>query len=141
MNDSTDRVRAPQGARGWTASGGYVYDETEMPRRLEGGAMLLVVSHDGYVRGVTERDHAPLAAILRLDGDLHEVVARLDELADELRGRQSAVADRLDQLTRLHAELSTRVGDLGDRAAGLDTSLAVEVAGLKSRVGALEQRT
>lgn len=109
MNDSTDRVRAPQGARGWTASGGYVYDETEMPRRLEGGAMLLVVSADGYVRGVQPHATAPLAAVLRLDGDVAEVVLRLDELGDELHGRQSAVADRLDQLTRLHAELAARV--------------------------------
>ena len=105
MTDSIDRIRAPQHAVAWVPETGYLYEPSEVPTHLEAGAVVLVVGSDGYVRGVT---HAELAAVLRIDGDLDQLVQRVEEL--------------------------------GDRAAGLDTGLAVEVAALRGRVRQLENR-
>ena len=74
--------------------------------------MVLIISADGVVRGVQPHAVAPLAAVLRIDADLAEVVARLDDLADrahgldvseatdvyELRARVTALVHRVRQL-------------------------------------------
>lgn len=139
-------LRAPAGAIGWTPDSGWIYDEHEAPAALEEhGGLVLVVSDDGMVRGVTSSDRAPLSAVLRVDGDLVDVVTRLDEVADELAvlerqagARLIALLHRVDTLEGVHARLAERVSDIGDKQIGQDTDLAVEVAALKSRVRRLE---
>lgn len=138
-------MRAPQGAVAWTPEDGFLYRNDPVPVALEAGDLVLVVSDDGELRGVTPHDRAPLAAMLRVDGDLADVVTRLDEIADELAvlerqagARLTAAVHRLSTLEELHARLAERVSDLGDRAEGLDTGLATEVAALKHRVRTLE---
>lgn len=126
----TGPIRAPAGAVGWTASAGYLFDSAELTHRATAGEVVLVVPAEGMLRGVTPDNRAPLLAVLRLDGDLVDVVTRLDDLSD-----------RIDQVTRMHDALAEPVSDLGDRAAGLDTGLAVEVSTLKGRVRKLEERS
>lgn len=98
-------VRAPDGAYAWSSLRGWLYDPDGPSDAVEGD-VILTVSSDGLLRGVLPTDRAPLSAVLRVEGDVVEVVQRLDDLAD--------------------------------RAAGLDTGLAVEVAALKHRVRRLE---
>lgn len=109
MQNDAHLIRAPQGAIAWTTADGWLYDGDPMPTTPDIGDLVLMVSPDGYLRGVTLHDRAPLASLLRIDADLAEVVRRIDHLAD--------------------------------RAEGLDTSTAVEVAMLKGRVRRLEERS
>ncbi|MBW3605399.1 MAG: hypothetical protein KY460_10925 [Actinobacteria bacterium] len=106
-NDAT-LIRAPQGALAWTAPDGWLYEPTEVRSSVDAGHMTLIVDDNGWLRGVTPHDGAPLAAVLRMDADLTQLVQGL--------------------------------GDLAERAQGLDTGLAVEMSMLKGRVRQLENR-
>lgn len=110
--NAAEPLRAPVGAVGWSPDAGWLYDTQEVVKRVDRDAYVLVVSNDGYLRGVTPTDRAPLVAVVRVDGDLAEVVARLDDLADrahgldvseatdvnELRARVTALVHRVDRL-------------------------------------------
>jgi hypothetical protein len=107
MPDPAEPIRAPQGAIAWTPTDGWLYERAEMPTRIEGGDVVYVVSADGRVRGITPSMTAPLAAVLRIDADLADLVTRLNDLAEahsdeitELRGRQDALVARVDRATR-----------------------------------------
>ena len=116
MNTS-EPLRAPAGARGWTPADGWLYDGDELPRQVEGaGDMVLVVSDDGMVRGVQPHAVAPLAAVLRVDADLAEVVARLDDLGDRLVGVDTAEATDVNELRARVTALVRRVDRLEGRA-------------------------
>lgn len=110
-------VQAPAGALGWTASRGFITDTDELyEARLEGELMLEVTDPP---------DPQPWGVVADVEGDCPLAVAvRVDREVAELR--------------RLHVRLAARVSDLGDRAAGLDTGIATEVAALKARVRRLE---
>lgn len=119
MNDALPgpvSVAAPDGAIAWSVSLGFIDDLDELTEARIDGDLLLPVTDDdpaGLVASV-EGD-APLACVVRIDRELLT-------------------------LTRVLARLAERVSDLGDRAAGLDTGIAVEVAQLKTRVRKLETR-
>ena len=98
MQNDAQPIRAPQGALAWTPAEGYLYERSEIAVHVAAGSMVLVVSDDGYLRGVTERDRAPLAALLRLEGDLTEVVRRLDDLGEAVAGFDAGVAVDLSAL-------------------------------------------
>lgn len=140
-------MKAPAGAVAWVPEDGFLYRNDPLPVALEDGDLVLIVSDDGELRGVQPHDRAPLSAILRVDADLVDVVTRLDEVADELvvlerqvSARMTAVVHRVGVVEELHARLAERVSDLGDRAEGLDTAVASEVAALTARLRQLEGR-
>lgn len=135
MNSEAQPIRAPQGAIAWTAVDGFAYDEHEVPRHVDAGELVLVVSSDGMLRGVQPHDHAPMIAVVRVEADVVEVIQRLEELA----GGTASVRDVNELRARMTAAVH-RVDVLEDRATGLDTGLAVEVAALKHRVRRLEDR-
>ena len=112
MPDPVD-VLAPAGALGWSASRGFIDSPGELFEAQGEGEVVLDVDDDQVLRDV-EGD-APLAVTVRHDRELTDV-------------------------RRVTAGLAVRVSDLGDRAAGLDTGLATEVAALKARVRRLEGR-
>jgi hypothetical protein len=67
---------------------GWAYDPVELPTRLVDGHYVLVVSErDGVIRGVTATTAAPLAAVLRIDADLTELVHTLNDIAEHVAGR------------------------------------------------------
>jgi len=113
--NTSEPLRAPAGARGWTPADGWLYDGDELPERVDEGPML-VVSDDGMLRGVTRRDRAPLTAVLRVDADLAEVVARLDDLGDRLVGVDTAEATDVNELRARVTALVRRVDRLEGRA-------------------------
>lgn len=129
MNSEPQPIPAPQGAIAWTPDTGYLYEPGEVPIHVETGAVVLVVSDDGQLRGVKAHDRVPLAAVLRVEGDIAEVVMRLDDLGDHvagidtsvasdsngLRARTDALVARVERLTEMHARLAERVSDIGDR--------------------------
>ena len=78
--------------------------------------MVLVVSGDGMVRGVQPHAVAPLAAVLRIDTDLAEVVARLDDLGDRLAGIDIGEATDVNELRARVTALVRRVDLLEGRA-------------------------
>jgi hypothetical protein len=53
---------------------------------LDGHYVLVVSERDGVIPGVTATTTAPLAAVLRIDADLADMVLRLNEVADQLDG-------------------------------------------------------
>ena len=108
MNHDAQPVRAPAGARAWTPDIGWLYEREEVPRHVEAGAVALVVSDDGWLRGVTDDDHAPLAAVLRIDGDLAEVVERIDALADRAEGLDTGLAVEVSMLKARVRQLENR---------------------------------
>lgn len=116
MNDSTDLIRAPQGALAWTPARGYLYEPAEVPAHVEAGELVLVVSDDGYLRGVAHYDRAPLASLLRVEGDLAEIVARLDDLGDTVAGIDTGIATDVNMLRARMDALVHRVDQLAARA-------------------------
>lgn len=81
-------VRAPS-AVGWTPAEGWVYDVAELPSRVEDGHFVLVVT-DGRVLAVSGTATAPLAAVLRIDADVTELVLRLHDIAEEAQQQLAA---------------------------------------------------
>lgn len=112
--NAAEPIRAPEGAVGWTARGGYLYERGDMPRRVVAGEMVLVVSADGMVRGVTE---PALAAVLRLDGDMAEVVQRLAEVGETVAGVDTGAAGDVAELRTRMRSLAARVDRLEHGAA------------------------
>lgn len=115
--DAVD-VLAPTGAIAWSPAAGFIDHPDELFELRGAGELLLDVTDaptGSGPMGVVEavEGDAPLACIVRVDREVTD-------------------------LRRVHAALAQRVSDLGDRAAGLDTGLAVEVAALKTRVRRLE---
>lgn len=108
MTDSTHTVHAPQGALAWTAMGGWRYAGDRAPSTTETGDLVLVVSDDGYLRGVTLHDRAPLIALLRIDGQLTEIVARIDQLADRVAGLDTGLAVDVSMLKGRVRQLENR---------------------------------
>ena len=108
MPDSTRNVRAPQGALAWTAVHGWLYEHEMAPSPTDTRDLLLVVSEDGYLRGVAFHDRAPLVAVLRIDGDLTEIVARIDNLADRVVGLDTGLAVEVSMLKGRVRQLENR---------------------------------
>ena len=108
MQNDAQPVRAPQGALGWSPDGGWLYEPTEVRSSVDAGHMTLVVSDDGWLRGVTDHDRAPLAAVLRIDGDLVEVVARLDQLAERAEAADTGNAVEIAALRGRVRQLENR---------------------------------
>lgn len=80
MASTPIEIRAPQGAVGWTPTTGYVYDTRELPDHVDAGHYVIVVSEsDGMVR-LNSVESAPLAAVLRLETDVAELVARVADI-------------------------------------------------------------
>ena len=95
-------IRAPHGAVAWTPANGWLYSPDDVPILLEDGDLVIVVSDDGVIRGVTSHDRAPLSAVLRIDGDVSELVARIGDLEQpisELKARVDALVARVDRLS------------------------------------------
>ena len=80
MPDLTRPVRAPEGAKFWVPSTGYIYSTAELPEASTDSDYVLVVSTDGMMRGVTSTMPAPLQALLRVETDVSELVAVINEL-------------------------------------------------------------
>lgn len=110
--NAAEPLRAPQGARAWTPSRGFVYEHSETAAAVEAGDSVHVVSRDGFLRGVSPTNRAPLRALLRIETDLAELVQRLGDLADSVAGLDAAEAgDKAEVLVRLRA-LTERVAAL-----------------------------
>jgi hypothetical protein len=93
MSDPYEAIRAPQGAIAWTPTDGWIYDVVELPTRVVDGHYMLVVSErDGVIWGVTATTTAPLAAVLRIEADLTELVLRLNDIAEFVAGRLASGA-------------------------------------------------
>jgi hypothetical protein len=75
-------VHAPAGAVGWTPRDGWVYEPVDLPTRVTDGDYVLVVSADGFVRGVTAVTTAPLVAHFRLEANVAELVSALHDVAE-----------------------------------------------------------
>ena len=86
MNDAY-LIRAPQGAIAWTVADGWLYDGDLLPTSVEAGEMVLVVSDDGYLRGVAHYDRTPLASLLRIDTGLAVEVSMLKGRVRQLENR------------------------------------------------------
>lgn len=105
-------LRAPADAICWSPADGWVFDEHEAQRALTDNGWALVVASDGRVH-VGDDETAPLASVIRLDGDLAEVVLRLDDLGDTVAGVDTGEAADV-------AELRTRVAALASRVTRLE---------------------
>ena len=80
-------VKAPEGARGWTATTGYIHEVADMPTHIEQGHYTLVVSErDGRVR-ISGTETAPLSALLRVETELVELREALLDIAELFAGR------------------------------------------------------
>jgi hypothetical protein len=91
MPDPSTHVRAPEGAIAWTPTDGWLYDVADLPTRVEDGHYVLVVSErDGLVR-ISGTETAPLAAVLRIDADVTELVLSLHDIVEHA---QQALARR-----------------------------------------------
>lgn len=101
-------IRAPHGAIAWTAADGWLYEGEPVPSSEDSGDLVLVVSDDGYVRGVAHYDRAPLAALLRIETDLVEMVRRLGELADLAQGLDTGLAVEVSMLKGRVRQLESR---------------------------------
>lgn len=113
-------VTPPPGAVGWTVADGWLFDEHTAAAALDRGSVH-VVAQDGHCH-VGDHEHAPIASVMRADRQRVELAIQIDDLQ------------------RMHARLSERVGDLGDKQAGLDTDQSMELIALKRRVRQLEER-
>lgn len=91
---TAEPVRVPNGAQAWIAREAWLYEADGVPVELAAGQLVLVVSDDGYVRGIGPDDLAPLAAVLRIDGDVTEIVLRLGDLKDRAAGFDTGLATR-----------------------------------------------
>jgi hypothetical protein len=80
-------VKAPEGARGWTATTGYIHEVADMPTRVEDGHVVYTVSADGYVKGLTAFTSTPLIALLRVETELVELREALLDIAELFAGR------------------------------------------------------
>lgn len=95
-------IRAPHRAVAWTPAGGWLYSPDDVPILVEDGDLVIVVSDDGVIRGVTNHDRAPLSAMLRIDGDVSQLVERIADLEQpisELKARVDALVARVDRLS------------------------------------------
>jgi hypothetical protein len=82
-----ESVRAPQGAVGWTPRNGFIYEPVDLPTRVTDGDYVLVVSDDGFIRGVTAVTTAPLVAVLRIEADVTELIQALYDIAEHVAQR------------------------------------------------------
>ena len=98
------------------------------------GETVLVVSRDGCPRGVTSTARAPLAALLRVEGDIAEVVQRLDDLADTVAGQRRRRGDRCGDAAGAsdRAGASCRPSRGGDTMTWLVEFAAIVAAALTS---------
>ena len=116
---TAEPIRAPAGAIAWTPDDGWLYHAADLPERVTAGHYTLVVSDDGHLRGVSDTQPAPLAAVLRIDADVSELVQRVGDLAEE----QTAQSDRWAAML-----------------AGASAGEALDVSELRRQLRALTQR-
>lgn len=101
-------VRAPAAAVCWSPDSGWIFDEREAQRALTDNGWALMVASDGRVH-VGEDETAPLAAMLRVDADVAELVERVGDLGDQGAALETAESVDVAELRTNMAALATRV--------------------------------
>lgn len=114
--NAAEPLRAPDGARGWAPHTGWLYSGDELAEHVDGDAYVLTVSGDGLLRGVTDHDPAPLRALLRVEVDVTEIAARIDDLADTVAGQDIDEATDINMMRARMDALVRRVDKLERRA-------------------------
>lgn len=87
MNSELDPIPAPQDALGWSPEDGFIYDRKVLTDRLAQGWYVHMISDDGRLYGVMAQDRAPLAAVLRLEGDVASLVEALGDFGEYVAER------------------------------------------------------
>jgi hypothetical protein len=76
-------VHAPKVAVAWAASRGWIYDDLDLDAvRGRADDVVVLVDDDRWVRNLA--GPAPLAAVVRVDRDLQELVDRYDRMISGL---------------------------------------------------------
>lgn len=115
MQNNAQPIPAPQGAVAWTPSRGFVYERPEAAAAVDAGETVHVVSRDGYLRGVAPSNRAPLVALLRVEGDVAELVARVGDLGETVAGLDAGESVDVSDLRSRVAALTHRVVQLEAR--------------------------
>jgi hypothetical protein len=75
-------VSAPPGALAWTPDWGWVLDELDLLQARAANERVYDVDDDGLVREVSGA--APLAALMRLDREVHMLTRHIGDLIERL---------------------------------------------------------
>jgi hypothetical protein len=91
--ENMSQVHAPDTALAWAASYGWIRDAIDLEHaRGRGDDVVVLVDEDGWVRNLT--GPAPLAALVRADREVQELIDRLLRFASGLIDLAEDIANR-----------------------------------------------